>query len=158
MPLEDLEKPIITKVAGPLVVAKNMKNTSLYDMVKVGKLGLIGEIIEIHQDKASIQVYEETSGVGPGEEVVLLNHPLSIELGPGLLGNIFDGIGRPLSFLAENYGERLKRGVEVKSLNREKKYEFTPTVKVSEKLKKGAIIGFVNETKSIPKLTEKATP
>ena len=108
MPLEDLEKPIITKVAGPLVVAKNMKNTSLYDMVKVGKLGLIGEIIEIHQDKASIQVYEETSGIGPGEEVVLLNHPLSIELGPGLLGNIFDGIGRPLSFLAENYGERLK--------------------------------------------------
>ncbi len=149
MPLENLEKPIITKVAGPLVVAKNMKNTSLYDMVKVGKLGLIGEIIEIHQDKASIQVYEETSGVGPGEEVVLLNHPLSIELGPGLLGNIFDGIGRPLSFLAENYGERLKRGVEVSSLNREKKYEFTPTVKVSEKLKKGAIIGFVNETKSV---------
>ena len=103
----------------------------------------------MHDDKASIQVYENTSGVGPGEEVVSLNCPLSIELGPGLIGNIFDGIGRPLTSLAEKTGDRLERGITINSLNREKKYEFTATVKVKDNLKKGAIVGFVNETSSI---------
>ena len=149
MSYENVEKGLIVKVAGPLVVAKNMKNTHLYDMVKVGKLGLIGEIIEIHGDKASIQVYENTSGLGPNEEVVCLNSPLSIELGPGLIGNIFDGIGRPLLKLKEKSGDRLQRGIDVNSLDHEKKYDFKPLVKVTDKLKKGAIVGFVDETKSI---------
>lgn len=149
MSYENVEKGLIVKVAGPLVVAKNMKNTHLYDMVKVGKLGLIGEIIEIHNDKASIQVYENTSGVGPNEEVICLNSPLSIELGPGLIGNIFDGIGRPLLKLKEKSGDRLQRGIEVNSLDHEKKYDFKPLVKVNDKLNKGAIVGFVDETKSI---------
>ena len=149
MSYENVEKGLIVKVAGPLVVAKNMKNTHLYDMVKVGKLGLIGEIIEIHNDKASIQVYENTSGVGPNEEVICLNFPLSIELGPGLIGNIFDGIGRPLLKLREKSGDRLQRGINIKSLDHKKKYDFNPLVKIKDKLKKGAIVGFVNETKSI---------
>lgn len=149
MSYENVEKGLIVKVAGPLVVAKNMKNTHLYDMVKVGKLGLIGEIIEIHNDKASIQVYENTSGVGPNEEVICLNSPLSIELGPGLIGNIFDGIGRPLLKLREKSGDRLQRGINIKSLDHKKKYDFNPLVKIKDKLKKGAIVGFVNETKSI---------
>ena len=145
----DLKKGLIEKVAGPLVVAKNMKDVSLFDMVRVGKLGLIGEIIEIKDDKASIQVYENTSLVAPLEEVVCLNSPLSIELGPGLVGNIFDGIGRPLLKLAKDNSDRLKRGINVSSLDTEKKYMFTPTVKVSDELEKGAIVGFVQETNSI---------
>ena len=143
------KKGLIEKVSGPLVVAKNMKDVSLFDMVRVGNLGLIGEIIEIKDDKASIQVYENTSLVAPLEEVVCLNSPLSIELGPGLVGNIFDGIGRPLLKLAENGSNKLERGISVASLNTEKKYRFTPTVKVLDKLEKGAIVGFVYETNSI---------
>ncbi len=149
MSTETLKTAKIKKVAGPLVVAKNMKDVHLYDMVKVGKLGLIGEIIEIHEDKASIQVYENTSGVGPNEEVICLNHPLSVDLGPGLIGNIFDGIGRPLLQLQKTSGDRLERGIDISSLNKNKEYYFNPTVKVSDTLNKGAIIGFVNETNSI---------
>ncbi len=143
------DKAYIIKVSGPLVVAKNMRNNSLYDIVKVGNLGLIGEIIEMHGDEASIQVYENTNGVGPYEEVISLKHPLSIELGPGLIGNIFDGIGRPLLKLKEHSGSRLKRGVNLSTLDYNKKYKFYPTVKANSNLKCGAIVGYVNETKAI---------
>ncbi len=142
-------KGTIVKVSGPLIVAENMKNTNLFDMVRVGKLGLIGEIIEMHGDKASIQVYEETSGVGPGEDVISNNYPLSIELGPGLIGGIYDGIGRPLVSIREKAGERLTRGIDVPTLDREKVWNFTPSVKVGDELFAGAIFGQVQETSAI---------
>lgn len=142
-------KGTIVKVSGPLIVAENMKNTNLFDIVRVGKLGLIGEIIEMHGDRASIQVYEETSGVGPGEEVVSTNYPLSIELGPGLIGGIYDGIGRPLVSIREKAGERLTRGIDVPTLDREKVWSFTPSVKAGDKLFAGAIFGYVQETSAI---------
>ena len=142
-------KGTIVKVSGPLIVAENMKNTNLFDMVRVGKLGLIGEIIEMHGDRASIQVYEETSGVGPGEDVVSNNYPLSIELGPGLIGGIYDGIGRPLVSIREKAGERLTRGIDVPTLDREKVWNFTPSVKVGDELFAGAIFGQVQETSAI---------
>lgn len=142
-------KGTIVKVSGPLIVAENMKNTNLFDMVRVGKLGLIGEIIEMHGDKASIQVYEETSGVGPGEDVISNNYPLSIELGPGLIGGIYDGIGRPLVSIREKAGERLTRGIDVPTLDREKVWNFTPSVQVGDELFAGAIFGQVQETSAI---------
>ena len=142
-------KGTIVKVSGPLIVAENMKNTNLFDIVRVGKLGLIGEIIEMHGDRASIQVYEETSGVGPGEKVVSTNYPLSIELGPGLIGGIYDGIGRPLVSIREKAGERLTRGIDVPTLDREKIWSFTPSVKEGDELFAGAIFGYVQETSAI---------
>lgn len=142
-------KGTIVKISGPLIVAENMKNTNLFDMVRVGKLGLIGEIIEMHGDKASIQVYEETSGVGPGEDVISNNYPLSIELGPGLIGGIYDGIGRPLVSIREKAGERLTRGIDVPTLDREKVWNFTPSVQVGDELFAGAIFGQVQETSAI---------
>ncbi len=142
-------KGTIVKVSGPLIVAKNMKNTNLFDIVRVGNLGLIGEIIEMHGDKASIQVYEETSGVGPGESVVSTNYPLSIELGPGLVGGIYDGIGRPLTLLREKAGERLTRGISAPTLSREKVWEFWPSVEAGDNLEAGAIVGSVQETSAI---------
>jgi len=140
----------IIKVAGPLVVAEGMEEANIYDMVKVGKNGLIGEIIEMRQDKASIQVYEETTGIGPGDPVVTTGEPLSIELGPGLIEAMFDGIQRPLKAL-ENASDSpfLKRGIEVKSLDREKVWTFNPTAKVGDYVETGDIIGTVQETSVI---------
>ncbi|MEG2339034.1 MAG: V-type ATP synthase subunit A [Clostridium sp.] len=140
----------IIKVAGPLVVAEGMEEANIYDMVKVGKNGLIGEIIEMRQDKASIQVYEETTGIGPGDPVVTTGEPLSIELGPGLIEAMFDGIQRPLKAL-ENASNSpfLKRGIEVKSLDREKVWTFNPTAKVGDYVETGDIIGTVQETSVI---------
>ncbi len=149
MNLKSPNKALIAAVKGPLVIAKNVQNASLFEMVKVGNLGLIGEIIQLHNDTASIQVYENTTGLTPNEEVVFLDHPLSIDLGPGLIGNIFDGIGRPLLKLYKKSGDRLKRGINEATLDIEKKYKFTPTVKINDHLKKSAILGFVNETTSI---------
>ncbi len=106
-------KGIIKKVAGPLVIAENMKDANMFDVVKVSDEHLIGEIIEMHGDKASIQVYEETSGLGPGAPVESTKEPLSVELGPGLIGSIFDGIQRPLDDIMKASGNNLKRGVEV---------------------------------------------
>ena len=116
----------IKKVAGPLVIAKGMRDANMFDVVRVSSQRLIGEIIEMHGDEASIQVYEETSGLGPGEPVESINVPLSVELGPGLIGSIFDGIQRPLDEIRRLTGNNLKRGVEVPSLNREKKWSFVP--------------------------------
>ncbi|MGL5380427.1 V-type ATP synthase subunit A [Clostridium sp.] len=137
----------IIKVAGPLVVAEGMEEANIYDMVKVGQSGLIGEIIEMRNDKASIQVYEETTGIGPGDPVVTTGEPLSIELGPGLIESMFDGIQRPLDAIEKAANSPfLKKGVAVKSLNREKKWEFTPTVKVGDVVEAGDVIGTVQET------------
>ena len=140
---------IITKVAGPLVIADGMRDANMFDVVRVSEQRLIGEIIEMHGDKASIQVYEETSGLGPGEKVESTGAPLSVELGPGLIGAIYDGIQRPLNEIMKVAGTNLKRGVEVSPLNHEKKWTFKPTAKVGDKVKAGDVIGTVNETAAV---------
>ncbi len=136
----------ITKVAGPLVIAEGLRDANMFDVVRVSDKHLIGEIIEMHGDKASVQVYEETAGLGPGEQVVSTGKPLSVELGPGLIGSIFDGIQRPLAEIMRVSGTNLQRGVEVPSLSREKKWHFTPTVQVGDQVVGGDEIGFVQET------------
>ncbi len=136
----------IIKVSGPLVVAEGMRDANMFDVVRVSNKHLIGEIIEMHGDKASIQVYEETSGLGTGEPVVSTGSPMSVELGPGLIGSIFDGIQRPLDDIMKVSGNNLSRGVEVDSLKRELKWEFTPLVNVSDKVESGDVIGTVRET------------
>ncbi|MBQ7557453.1 MAG: V-type ATP synthase subunit A, partial [Lachnospiraceae bacterium] len=121
-----MSKGTIKKVAGPLVIAEGMRDANMFDVVRVSENRLIGEIIEMHGDQASIQVYEETSGLGPGEPVESLDKPLSVELGPGLISSIYDGIQRPLDKIMDEYGNSLQRGVEVPSLPREKEWEFVP--------------------------------
>ncbi len=137
------------KISGPLIVAENMADCKMYDVVQVSDLKLIGEIIELRGDKASIQVYEETSGLGPGEDVVPTGEPLSAELAPGLITGIFDGIQRPLTTLYFEYGSRISRGVSVNKLDREKKWNFTPRVKVGDKVQAGDILGVVQETEIV---------
>ena len=140
----------IVKVSGPLVVATGLKEANMADVVRVGEQRLIGEILTMTGDSASIQVYEETSGLGPGAEVVTTGSPLSVELGPGLIENIYDGIQRPLEEIIKKvHGNNLPRGVEVPALDREKKWDFTPTVKPGDKVVGGDIIGTVQETTSI---------
>lgn len=136
----------IVKVAGPVVVAENMTGARMYDVVRVGQENLIGEIVELHGDRASIQVYEDTIGIGPGEEVVNTGAPLSVELGPGLISSIYDGIQRPLDQLTELQGDHIMRGSEVPGLRRNVKWQFKPTVKVGEKVSGGDILGEVQET------------
>lgn len=136
----------IIKVSGPLVVAEGMDEANVYDVVKVSDNRLIGEIIEMRGDKASIQVYEETVGIGPGEPVFSTGEPLSVELGPGLVEAMFDGIQRPLKEFQDKAGDFLSKGIEVPSLNREKKWEFEPIVSVGEEVQAGDIIGAVQET------------
>lgn len=141
-----MAKGIIKKVAGPLVIAEGMKECNMYDVVRVGEQHLIGEIIEMHGDKASVQVYEETSGLGPGTPVVTTGMPLSVELGPGLIGSIFDGIQRPLDDIMKAAGNNLRRGVEVPSLKRDKKWEFKALAKNGDKVTGGDVLGTVKET------------
>lgn len=136
----------ILKVSGPLVVAGGMADAKLFDVVRVSNKRLIGEIIELRADKASIQVYEETSGLGPGDPVESTGLPLSVELGPGLIESIFDGIQRPLTDIRTKAGDRITRGVEVASLDREKKWDFVPAVKLGDKVVQGDILGKVQET------------
>ncbi|MGI5949477.1 V-type ATP synthase subunit A [Peptoniphilus sp.] len=136
----------IIKVSGPLVVAEGMEDANVYDVVEVSKDKLIGEVIEMRGDKASIQVYEETTGIGPGDDVYTTGAPLSVELGPGMLQEMFDGIQRPLEMLKDEAGDFLRRGVTVNPLNREKKWEFVPVAKVGDELVAGDVIGTVEET------------
>jgi V/A-type H+-transporting ATPase subunit A len=137
----------IIKVSGPLVVAGGMEEANIYDVCKVGEKGLIGEIIEMRGDKASIQVYEETSGIGPGDPVITTGEPLSVELGPGLIESMFDGIQRPLDALMEAaQSSFLKKGVSVPALNRETKWHFKKVVKIGDEVNAGDIIGTVKET------------
>ena len=124
----------ISKIAGPLVVATGMREANMFDVVRVSDSKLIGEIIEMHGDRASIQVYEETSGLGTGEPVESTGEPLSVELGPGLIEGIFDGIQRPLEKIRELVGNSLVRGIEVPALDRDKKWHFVPKVKPGDKV------------------------
>lgn len=137
---------VIKKVAGPLVIATGMRDANMFDVVRVSEQRLIGEIIEMHGDEASIQVYEETSGLGPGEPVESVGDPLSVELGPGLIASIYDGIQRPLDDIMKLSGNSLKRGVEVPSLKRDKKWEFVPTAKAGDVVEPGDVLGTVEET------------
>ena len=136
----------IIKVSGPLVVAEGMENANVYDVVRVSEKKLIGEIIEMRGDQASIQVYEETSGIGPGEEVFTTGEPLSVELGPGLIEAMFDGIQRPLKEYQEIAGDFLDKGVEVNPLDRDKKWEFEPVLSTGAEVETGDILGTVQET------------
>jgi V/A-type H+/Na+-transporting ATPase subunit A len=144
---EKLEKQgTIIKVAGPLVVARGIPNATMYDVVKVSDKNLIGEIIEIHGEDEYIQVYEDTSGLGPGEPVVSTYKPLVVELGPGIIESIYDGIQRPLAAIRAESGDFIHRGIDVPGLSREKKWEFKPTRKVGDKVSAGCILGTVDET------------
>ncbi|PKK39446.1 V-type ATP synthase subunit A [Clostridiaceae bacterium JG1575] len=136
----------IIKVSGPLVVAEGMDEANVYDVVHVSDAKLIGEIIEMRNDRASIQVYEETAGIGPGEPVYTTAEPLSVELGPGLMEAMFDGIQRPLAEFREKAGDFLEKGIEIPSLNREKKWSFEPLKKAGDQVVEGDIIGQVQET------------
>lgn len=136
----------ILKISGPLVVAEDMRDANMYDVVRVSDKELIGEIIEMHGDRASIQVYEETSGLSTGEAVVSTSEPLSVELGPGLIGSIYDGIQRPLDDLMEICGNNIERGAQAPALKRDKLWNFNPCVKEGDKVVSGDIIGTVKET------------
>ena len=137
------------KISGPLIIAEGMADAKLYDVVRVSEKGLIGEIIELRGDKASIQVYEETSGLGPNEDVYSTGEPLSAELAPGLITGIFDGIQRPLTALYFKYGDRISRGVSVNNLDREKKWGFIPVAKVGDTVEAGDVLGIVRETEIV---------
>lgn len=148
----EYSKGVIRKVAGPLVIADGMRDANMFDVVRVSDKELIGEIIEMHGDQASIQVYEETAGLGPGEPVVSTGAPMSVELGPGLIGSIYDGIQRPLDDIMKVSGSLLERGVQVPSLKRELKWDFEATAKVGDVIEEGDILGTVKET---PVVTQK---
>ena len=139
-------KGTIKKVAGPLVIAEGMRDANMYDVVRVSRQRLLGEIIEMHGDQASIQVYEETSGLGPGEPVESMDVPMAVELGPGLISSIYDGIQRPLDDIMAISGNNLKRGVEVPSLKRDKKWTFVHVAKVGDQVAAGDVLGTVQET------------
>ena len=136
----------IVKVSGPLVIAEGMADVRMFDVVRVSDKRLIGEVIELRDDKASIQVYEETAGLGPGEPVESTGTPLSVELGPGLIESIYDGIQRPLTMIRDMVGDRIPRGIEVPSLDRQKKWNFVPKVQIGDTVIPGDIIGVVQET------------
>ena len=148
----EYSKGVIRKVAGPLVIADGMRDANMFDVVRVSDKELIGEIIEMHGDQASIQVYEETAGLGPGEPVVSTGAPMSVELGPGLIGSIYDGIQRPLDDILKVSGSLLERGVQVPSLKRELKWDFEAIAKVGDVVEEGDILGTVKET---PVVTQK---
>jgi V/A-type H+-transporting ATPase subunit A len=139
----------VIKVSGPLVVAEGLADANVSDVVRVGSQRLIGEILNMSGDKASIQVYEETSGLGPGAQVDTMGTPLSVELGPGLLENIYDGIQRPLTEIRELTGHTIARGVDVPALNRTKQWEFTAVVQAGTRVVPGDILGTVQETSAI---------
>lgn len=139
----------VVKVSGPLVIAEGMQDADMFDVVRVGEHGLIGEIIEMRGDAASIQVYEETAGLGPGAEVVSTGAPLSVELGPGMIENMYDGIQRPLAAMLEKAGPNITRGIRVDSLPRDKKWEFRPLMTAGELVEAGDILGTVQETMTV---------
>ena len=150
MEVNEMSKGVIKKVAGPLVIAEGMRDANMFDVVRVSRQRLIGEIIEIHGDQASIQVYEETSGLGPGEPVESTGVPMSVELGPGLIGSIYDGIQRPLDAIMKvTGGNMLNRGVEVPSLDREKTWTFEPAAAIGSTVSGGDILGYVQETEVV---------
>ncbi|MBQ8474417.1 MAG: V-type ATP synthase subunit A [Clostridia bacterium] len=139
----------ILKISGPLVIAEGMREANMFDVVRIGENKLIGEIIEMHGDRASIQVYEETAGLGRGDTVISTGAPLSVELGPGMLTNIYDGIQRPLEKMVAVYGSNIERGVDLPSLDREKKWKFVATARSGDQVTGGDILGYVDETEVI---------
>ena len=147
--MNELEHGTIIKVAGPLIVASGMRNCQMYDVVRVSEKKLIGEIIELRGDRASIQVYEETAGLGPGEPVYFTGEPLSVELAPGLIEGIYDGIQRPLEVIYKLTGDRIQRGTSVDVLDRERRWNFVPAAKVGETLTGGDVLGTVVETAAV---------
>jgi V/A-type H+-transporting ATPase subunit A len=147
--MNQTKEPKVVKVAGPVVVAEGMTGSRMYDVVRVGALNLIGEIVELRGDLASIQVYEETTGIGPGEPVVDTKVPLSVELGPGLIESIYDGIQRPLNSLVKIEGDFMSRGSSLPGLDRKRKWRFKPTVSDGTKVSAGDIIGQVQETPAV---------
>ena len=147
MPNEGLVKGTIERIAGPLVIAKGMTGASMYDVVHIGEIGLVGEIVELEGDKASVQVYEETSGLMPGEPVVCLGEPLSVELGPGIIEQFYDGIQRPLELIEQAAKSHfISRGINVPAIDRKKKWKFEPRVKAGDVVEPGDILGTVQET------------
>ena len=144
--MESINRGEIIKVSGPLIIAKGMRDANMYDVVEVSEKRLIGEIIEMHGDEASIQVYEETAGLGPGEKVVSRGAPLSVELGPGLISSIYDGIQRPLDILAAAEGSNITCGAYAPALDREKEWEFKAKVDIGAELISGDVLGVVQET------------
>jgi len=144
---EKVIKGTIEKISGPLVVAKGMYGASMFDVVRIGEIGLVGEIIELKGDTASIQAYEETSGLMPGEQVVSTGLPLSVELGPGLMEQFYDGVQRPLNLIEEvAKSQYIPRGIDVPAIDREKKWKFTPKVKKGDAVAEGDVLGIVQET------------
>ncbi len=139
----------IVKISGPLVIAEGMRDANMFDVVRVGEKGLIGEIIEMHGDRASIQVYEETAGLGRGDSVVSTGEPLSVELGPGIITNIYDGIQRPLEKLVEVCGANIKKGIDIPAIDLQKKWKFVATARSGDQVSGGDILGYVDETESI---------
>lgn len=144
-----MSKGTIKKVAGPLVIAEGMRDANMFDVVRVSEQRLIGEVIEMHGDQASIQVYEETSGLKPGEPVESTGAPLSVELGPGLISSIYDGIQRPLEEIMKITGNNLHRGVEVPALKRDVKWHFVPKVSAGDEVTAGDVLGTVQETEIV---------
>ncbi|MDP8011244.1 MAG: V-type ATP synthase subunit A [Thermoplasmata archaeon] len=140
---------IIYRVSGPVVVAKDVENAKMYDVVYVGEEGLVGEIIRITGNSSIIQVYEDTSGVKPNDKVVNTELPLSVEIGPGLLKSIYDGVQRPLPILKEKSGDFIKRGITANALDENKKWYFVPTAKVGDNVSQGSIVGYVQESQTI---------
>src|SRR5512141_2291579 len=136
-----MEQGSIVKVAGPLVVASGLPGARMYDLVRVGAEGLMGEIIEMRGDRASIQVYEETEGLGPGDPVEATGAPLSVELGPGMLEAVYDGVQRPLDALELVAGSFLSRGISAPGLSRDKHWEFEPAVAAGQRVEPGEVIG-----------------
>lgn len=136
----------VVKVAGPLIVVENMREAKMFDVVRIGEKGLVGEIIEMRGDKASVQVYEETGGLGPGDKVVSTNEPLSVELAPGLIEGIFDGIQRPLNKIMDKYGDKISRGIVINNLDHEKVWHFYPTAQEGDEVSTGDELGYVDET------------
>ncbi len=147
--MSEKKQGTIIKVSGPLVVANGMKDAKMYEVVQVSNENLMGEIIELNGDEASIQVYEETAGIGPGEPVFLTGQTMSVELAPGLLTSIYDGIQRPLELIEQEAGAFITRGIQVPGIDREKKWDFVPSVKVGDHVQEGDVIGEVQETKLI---------
>jgi V/A-type H+-transporting ATPase subunit A len=143
--IEKLLNGKISRISGPVIEADGMRGAKMYDVVRVGEENLLGEIIRLNENIATIQVYEDTNGLKPGEKVVSTGMPLSVELGPGLLTNIYDGIQRPLPTIYNKTGDFIERGVEADSLNKKIKWEFKPTSKIGDKLKGGDVLGEVQD-------------
>src|SRR3712207_5800897 len=152
-----MSKAIVSRISGSVVVATDLEDAQMYDVVRIGELGLLGEIIRLEGNKATVQVYEDTTGLKPGEKIINTKRPLSIQLGPGLLTSIYDGIQRPLDVLREKSGDFISRGNIIPALDQQKKWDFVPLKKKGDSALPGEIIGEVKETPLINHRSEEHT-